>query len=62
MRSTQIVAYVGSGLRSEEKLVNLVLIKLEAKELITIALILYLHAYGVHQHSTFNRSQTTTVL
>jgi len=30
---------------------------------ITIALVvLYLHASDVHQHSTFNRSQTATVL
>jgi len=29
---------------------------------ITIALILYLHASDVHQHSTFNRSWTVTLL
>ena len=29
---------------------------------ITIALILYLHASDVHQHSTFNRSWTATLL
>jgi len=29
---------------------------------ITIALLLYLHAFDVHQHSTFNGSWTATLL
>jgi len=29
---------------------------------ITIGLMLYLHASDIHQHSTFNRSQTVTLL